>query len=42
MLFEGKIVVVTGGGGGIGEGYSKRLAKEGAYVVVVDLSEDGG
>ena len=42
MLFEGKVAVVTGGGGGIGEGYSKRLAKEGATVVVVDLNEEGG
>lgn len=42
MQFEGKIAVVTGGGGGIGEGYAMRLAREGATVVVVDLSEQGG
>lgn len=42
MQFEGKIAIVTGGGGGIGEGYSKRLATEGATVVVVDLNEEGG
>ena len=42
MQFDGKVAIVTGGGGGIGEGYSKRLAKEGAIVVVVDLNQDGG
>jgi len=42
MQFEGKIAIVTGGGGGIGEGYAKRLGREGATVVVVDLNEEGG
>lgn len=32
-----KHVLVTGGGSGIGESISKRLAKEGAFVSVVDL-----
>ena len=35
--FEGKVVVVTGGAGGIGRAASARFASEGARVVVVDL-----
>ena len=35
--FDGKVAVVTGSGGGIGEGYAKRLASEGASVVVADI-----
>jgi NAD(P)-dependent dehydrogenase (short-subunit alcohol dehydrogenase family) len=39
--FDGKVVIVTGAGGGIGEGYAKRLAAEGASVVVADINADG-
>ena len=40
--FEDKVAVVTGWGGGIGgEGYAKRLAAEGARVVVADLNQAG-
>ncbi len=34
---SGKIAVITGGGSGIGASTSKRLAREGAHVVVLDL-----
>jgi len=37
MRFDQKTVVVTGAGGGFGEGISKRFASLGAKVVVVDL-----
>ena len=37
---EGKVVVVTGAGGGIGEGIAKRLAQEGAKLVVNDIRAD--
>ena len=39
MRFEGKTVIVTGGGGGIGGATCRRLAKEGARVAVcaIDL-----
>ncbi|MBW2623043.1 MAG: SDR family oxidoreductase [Deltaproteobacteria bacterium] len=40
MDLEDKIAVVTGGGGGIGEGVCLCLAREGAHVVVSDIKED--
>lgn len=40
MEVTGKIVVVTGGGGGIGEALCRRFAREGAKAVVVaDVNE---
>ena len=36
--FTGKVVVVTGGGGGIGGATCKRFAKEGAKVAVFDMN----
>lgn len=34
---QGKVVVVTGAGGGVGRGIALELAREGAHVVVNDL-----
>ena len=34
---EGKAVVVTGGGSGIGKGACQRIAEEGGLVAVADL-----
>jgi 2-hydroxycyclohexanecarboxyl-CoA dehydrogenase len=38
-LLDGRIAVVTGGAGGIGAGVTRRLASEGATVVVNDIDE---
>ena len=38
--FEGKTVLITGAGGGIGRGISLRLAKEGADVAACDIQEE--
>lgn len=38
--FENKIAVVTGGAGGIGSAIAQRLAREGAMVIVTDLSAE--
>ncbi|MEU6541182.1 SDR family oxidoreductase [Streptomyces sp. NPDC047000] len=42
MRFRDKVAIVTGAGQGIGEGYAKALAAEGARVVVAELNEEQG
>lgn len=42
MRVKGKSIIVTGSGGGIGEGIAKRLAEEGASVVVNDINREAG
>ena len=36
-LLDGKVAIITGAGGGLGEAYAKLFAEEGASVVVNDL-----
>ena len=36
-LLDGKVAIITGGGGGLGEAYARLFAREGAAVVVNDL-----
>jgi NAD(P)-dependent dehydrogenase (short-subunit alcohol dehydrogenase family) len=36
-LFEGKVVIVTGGGQGMGQASARRFAQEGAKVCVADI-----
>lgn len=40
MRLAGKVAIVTGAGGGFGEGIARRFAAEGAKVAVVDLRGD--
>lgn len=42
MRIQDKSIIVTGAGGGIGEGIAKRLAEEGAQVIVNDVNAAGG
>lgn len=39
--FSGRVAIVTGAASGIGEATARRLAREGAAVVVADLLADG-
>ena len=38
----GKVAIVTGSGGGIGEAYARALAGEGAKVVIAEIDEQKG
>lgn len=42
MDFNEKVVIVTGAGGGIGEGYAKDFAESGMSVVIAELNEEQG
>ena len=42
MNFDGKVVVVTGAGGGIGEGYARAFAAQGMRVVIAEINEGAG
>jgi NAD(P)-dependent dehydrogenase (short-subunit alcohol dehydrogenase family) len=40
--FQGRVAVITGGGSGIGLATARRLAAEGAKVVIADLAAESG
>lgn len=40
--FLGRVVVVTGGAGGIGAAVVRRLHSEGAHVAILDLADEAG
>ncbi len=39
--FDGKVAIVTGAGGGIGQAYAEALARQGAAVVIADINAGG-
>ena len=39
-VLEGKVAIVTGAGGGLGQRIAERFADQGANVVVADFNED--
>jgi 3-oxoacyl-[acyl-carrier protein] reductase len=42
MRLQDKVIIITGAGSGIGEGIAKRLAQEGAVIIVADVNAPGG
>ena len=42
MDFTGKTIIITGSGGGIGEGYAKAFADKGMNVVIAELNSEAG
>lgn len=40
-LLDGRVVMVTGGASGLGEAFARRLAGDGAHVIVADIDETG-
>jgi NAD(P)-dependent dehydrogenase (short-subunit alcohol dehydrogenase family) len=40
-ILDGRVAIITGAAHGIGRAYARRLAREGAAVVVADIDEEG-
>lgn len=41
MAFTGQLAVVTGGGSGMGQTWARKLAEDGATVVLIDVNAEG-
>lgn len=41
MLLQGQRALITGGGSGIGEGIARKMAEQGAKVIIADWNEQG-
>ena len=41
-MFKGKVICVTGGASGLGQGICSTFAKLGAIVVIIDMNKDAG
>ena len=39
---DGKIAIVTGGGGGFGKGIAEKFIAEGAKVIITDMADEVG
>ncbi|NBS73985.1 MAG: 3-hydroxyacyl-CoA dehydrogenase [Betaproteobacteria bacterium] len=42
MNLQGKIILITGGASGLGEGAAKKLMQQGAHVVIADMQVERG
>ena len=42
LELENKVVIITGGSGGIGSACAREFLRQGAFVSIVDIDKDSG